>query len=246
MLKLKKEQSSFINTLVVALLCAGLIRSCLFEPFHIPSGSMKPNLLVGDYVIVTKYSYGYSRFSFPFGFRFFDGRFFFGEAHQPKRGDVVVFRYPNDPSINYIKRIIGLPGDSVQMRSGVLYINDQKIEKTPDGLFYDQQENGDEFNTDKYIETFSDGKKVSTLDLVKDAPQDDTAVYEVPDGYYFMMGDNRDNSQDSRFLSQVGYVSAENLVGKARFIFFSSSEPVWKLWKWSTSIRLERIFKKID
>ncbi len=243
----KKETISFAKTLAAALFCAALIRSFFFEPFYIPSGSMKPNLLIGDYIIVTKYSYGYSRYSFPFGFNFFSGRIFAeDEKSKPQRGDIAVFRYPSDPSINYIKRVIGLPKDVIQMRDGVLYINDQKVEKVADGAFVEEQEDGLATSTDKFLETMPDSKKVTTLDLYKDAPQDNTGLYEVPAGHYFMMGDNRDNSQDSRFLSQVGFVPEENLVGKARFIFFSSAKPMWQIWHWHESISFGRIFKKLD
>lgn len=239
----KEEYISFAKTLAIALVCAGLIRSFFFEPFHIPSGSMKPNLLIGDYVIVTKYSYGYSRYSFPFGFNFFDGRVF-AKDKQPQRGDIVVFRYPNDPSINYIKRLIGLPGDKIQMRDGVLHINGEKVEKISDGVFADET-GGLPQIIDQFSEFMPDGKKITTLDML-DAPQDNTGIYKVPQGHYFMMGDNRDNSQDSRFLSQVGFVPEENLIGKARFIFFSCAKPVWQFWQWPNSIRRDRIFKKLD
>ncbi len=242
----KKEYLSFIKTLAIALILAGFIRSFFFEPFHIPSGSMKPNLLVGDYIIVTKYSYGYSRYSFPFGFNFFSGRIFQSEKNMPQRGDIAVFRYPSDPSVNYIKRIIGLPGDIIQMRDGILYVNDKMISKIPDGKFIDYSEEGLPVEIDSYIETFFNGKKIKTLDIYKNAPQDNTGLYLVPQGHFFMMGDNRDNSQDSRFLSQVGFVPAENLIGKARFIFFSTANAPWKFWLLPSSIRFERIFKKVD
>ncbi len=244
---LKKQSLSFISTLVVALFCAGLVRSFFFEPFHIPSGSMKPNLLVGDYLIVTKYSYGYSRYSFPFGLDIFSGRIFFdNEEKKPKRGDIVVFRYPSDPTINYIKRVVGLPGDVIQMRDGVLYINEHKVKKEPNGIFADESEDGLPLELARFEETMPNGKKVITLDANANAPQDNTGLYFVPEGHYFMMGDNRDNSQDSRFLSQVGFVPEENLVGKARFIFFSNEKPVWQFWHWHDSVRYNRIFKKLD
>lgn len=244
---IKKETVSFIKTLAAALFCAALIRSFFFEPFYIPSGSMKPNLLIGDYVIVTKYSYGYSRYSFPFGINFFSKRIFANAPEKkPQRGDIVVFRFPPDPSVNYIKRVIGLPGDVIQMRNGVLYINDHKIEKVADGEFLDSQDDGIAINIEKFSETMLDGKKIATLDLYKEAPQDNTGIYEVPAGHYFMMGDNRDNSQDSRFLSQVGFVPEENLVGKARFIFFSTAKPIWQIWNWPSSIRFNRIFKNLN
>lgn len=243
----KKETISFVKTLAAALFCAALIRSFFFEPFYIPSGSMKPNLLIGDYVIVTKYSYGYSRYSFPFGFNFFSGRIFAdSEVKKPQRGDIAVFRFPPDPSVNYIKRVIGLPGDLIQMRNGTLYINDKKIEKIADGKFSDEQDYGLAINIDKFLEVMPDGKKITTIDLYKDAPQDNTGIYEVPQGHYFMMGDNRDNSQDSRFLDQVGFVPEENLIGKARFIFLSAAKPIWQIWNWPQSIRFNRISKNLN
>ncbi len=232
--------AGFFKTLIVALICAGFVRSFFFEPFHIPSSSMKPGLLIGDYIFVTKYSYGYSRYSFPFGINFFAGRIW---KASPKRGDVVVFRLPSEPSINYVKRLIGLPGDRIQMRNGVLYINDQEIKKVFDGTFTDSDPTT---NINKFIETLPEGKLVQTLDQNLDSPQDNTGIFEVPQGSYFMMGDNRDNSQDSRFLSQVGYVPEENLVGRAAIIFFSNAKPTWQIWHWPTSIRFERILKKIN
>ncbi len=243
---LKQEILSFLKTLLAALFCAVLIRSFFFEPFFIPSGSMKPNLLIGDYVIVSKYNYGYSRYSFPLGFNLFSGRVFSDNGNKmPQRGDVVVFRFPPDPSINYIKRVIGLPGDVVQMRDGVLYINNQKIEKISDGQFVDGDQNSPSLNINKFGEIMPDGKKIITLDAAI-TPQDNTGIYQVPEGHYFMMGDNRDNSQDSRFLNQVGFVPEENLVGKARFIFFSCEKPIWQFWHWHHSIRWQRIFQKIS
>jgi signal peptidase I len=239
----RKEAISFIKTLFSAIILALIIRSLIFEPFHIPSGSMKPNLLAGDYIIVTKYSYGYSRFSFPFGINFFSGRVFFNE---PKRGDVAVFKLPSNTSINYIKRLIGLPGDKIQMIGGALHINGQAVPKalsnTPD--FFDDEQNR-VFEKKEFTEEL-DTKTIETLDLYDDMPQDNTEVFEVPDGYYFMMGDNRDNSQDSRFTDELGFVPQENLVGKARIIFFSSKKPVWQLWNLPYSARFNRIFAKIN
>lgn len=240
----KKEESHFLVTLAAALFCAGIIRSFFFEPFHIPSSSMKPNLLIGDYIFVSKYSYGYSRFSFPFGYKFdyFDGRFF---SAEPQRGDVVVFRLPKDPSINYVKRLIGFPGDEIQVRHGVLYINNERINKKEDGLFIDK--NGDEENKIRqFSEELTAQKTIKILDLREDMPQDDTGIYKVPEGHYFFMGDNRDNSQDSRFINELGFVPQQNLVGKARLIFFSSSQPIWKFWHWHQSLRFFRMFKKVE
>lgn len=231
----------FFKTLFIALICAGFVRSIFFEPFHIPSSSMKPTLLIGDYIFVAKYSYGYSRYSFPFGFNFFEGRIW---KTQPQRGDVAVFRLPTEPSVNYVKRIIGLPGDRVQMQNGKLYINDEEVKKIADGIFYDEDSNL-KLEIKKFLETFSTGKVISTLDQTE-TPQDNTGIYEVPQGHYFMMGDNRDNSQDSRFLSHVGYVPEENLVGRATIIFFSNSKPTWQIWNWPNSIRFNRILKTVN
>lgn len=237
-MKTKETKSGFIKTLLAALICAGLVRSFLFEPFHIPSSSMKPNLLIGDYIFVAKYSYGYSRYSFPFGFNIFGGRIF---NKVPSRGDVAVFRLPSDPSINYIKRIIGLPGDKIQVISGTLYINGKKIDKIPDGDFSDFGQKMPQF-----VERLPEGKLVKTLDTEPYSTADNTSIFEVPEGHYFMMGDNRDNSQDSRFLNHVGYVPEENLVGQAKIIFFSNEMPTWQFWHWPYSIRFERILNKIQ
>jgi signal peptidase I len=245
-IKKSEDKFSFIKTLAAALICAGFVRSFFFEPFHIPSSSMKPGLLIGDYIFVAKYSYGYSRYSFPFGFDLFDGRFW---SKAPQRGDVAVFRLPTNPNINYIKRVIGLPKDRIQMLGGVLYINDQRVVKTADGSFFDED---GEVKTEiiKFLETLprekNSEKKIETLDQNTDSIADNTGIYEVPEGHYFMMGDNRDNSQDSRFLTQVGYVPEENLVGRATIIFFSNSKPVWQIWNWPNTIRFGRIFKKVD
>ena len=240
--KHEKKSLGFFPTLLIALVCAGFVRSFFFEPFHIPSSSMKPTLLIGDYIFVAKYSYGYSRYSFPFGsnFNFFEGRFW--QKNQPQRGDVAVFRLPTDPSINYIKRIIGLPGDQIQMQNGKLYINDEEIEKISDGIFFDED---NKTKIRKFLETLSDKKTIHTLDQTI-TPQDNTGIYQVPRGHYFMMGDNRDNSQDSRFLNHVGYVPEQNLIGRATIIFFSNSKPTWQFWYWPTSIRFTRILNKIN
>lgn len=238
----KETKFEFIKTLAIALVCAGLIRSFLFEPFHIPSSSMKPNLLVGDYLFVSKYSYGYSKYSFPFGLNLFEGRFW--QKNKPQRGDVAVFRLPSDPSINYIKRIIGLPGDKIRVENGNLYINGEKVKKVYDGTFIE----GNSMLTneiDKFSETLPEGKTITVLDQTT-TPQDDTQTYEVPANHYFMMGDNRDNSQDSRFLDHVGYVDEENLIGRAGIIFLSSSQPFWQFWNWPHSLRFNRFFKTVQ
>jgi len=242
MIKPQKKEESFFKTLIIALVCAGIVRSFFFEPFHIPSSSMKPNLLIGDYIFVSKYSYGYSRYSFPFGLNIFEGRIW---ESEPQRGDVVVFRLPSNPSINYVKRLIGLPGDQIQMRGGVLYVNDVKVNKEAEGFFIDEDSQV-RVEIAKFRETLPEGKNFEVLDQNPYSAADDTGIYEVPQGHYFMMGDNRDNSQDSRFLEHVGYVPAENLVGKATRIFFSNEQSIWKVWSWHRSIRFDRIFKKVE
>ena len=228
----------FIKTLILAGILALIIRSFLYEPFHIPSSSMKPGLLVGDYIFVSKMSYGYSKYSFPLkSFNLFENRFF---ASQPKRGDTAVFRLPSDPDINYIKRIIGLPGDKIKVINGILYVNDKKIKKTATTDFID-----DEIEIPTFIEKIDD-KEFLVLDQYQDTPQDNTATYTVPEKHYFVMGDNRDNSTDSRFLAQVGFIPEQHLVGRATIIFFSSKYPIWKIWKLNNSIRFSRIFKTIN
>lgn len=216
---------SLVRSFGIAVLLAMIVRTFMFEPFHIPSGSMKPTLLIGDYIFVSKYSYGYSRYSFPFGPPIFDGRVWFS---KPERGDVVVFKLPKDPSINYIKRLIGLPGDSIQMRNGVLYINGEAVKLKRIDNFIDKQ-SGDKVIR-QYVETLPNGVEHLVLDELRSGPLDDTGIYRVPQGMYFFMGDNRDNSTDSRVYSEVGFVPEANLVGKAQVIFFSSSGPFWQIW----------------
>lgn len=235
----KESWGSFFGTLIIALICAGVVRSFFYEPFHIPSSSMKSNLLVGDYIFVAKYSYGYSKYSFPFSPNLFEGRIM---ASKPQRGDVVVFRLPSNPSINYIKRLIGFPGDKVQVTNGQLFINEQAVPKE----YLDDFTDDDGAKMQRFIESLPEGKRIKVLDQSPDAPQDNTGIYTVPEGHYFMMGDNRDNSQDSRFLNAVGYVPEENIVGEAKIIFFSDEQPFWQIWNWSTSVRWKRIFKLIN
>ncbi len=237
--KPKEGWGSFFNTLIVAVVCATIVRSFFYEPFHIPSSSMKSNLLIGDYIFVSKYSYGYSKYSFPFAPNLFSGRIF---ETKPKRGDVVVFRLPSDPSINYIKRLIGLPGDKIQMIGGQVFINEVAVAKEYADDFIDE----DGTKIKRFFEVLPEGKKITVLDQYPDLTQDDTGIYMVPEEHYFMMGDNRDNSQDSRFLNAVGYVPEENLVGKARIIFFSNRTNFWQFWTWDRDIRWERILKIID
>ena len=225
-----------------ALLIAMIFRTFLFEPFHIPSGSMKPTLLIGDYIFVSKYSYGISRFSFPLGNWLPDtitGRM--GEYHQPERGDIVVFKLPNDPSTNYIKRLIGLPGDKIQVKDGILFVNSTPVTLKLDDPFEDKDDFGSSGKIiQRYTETLPGGVMHSVLDETKDGALDNTEVYTVPAKHYFFMGDNRDNSQDSRVLEKVGYVPEENLVGRAEVVLFSSHSSWMKPWTWVTSLHGEK------
>ena len=232
-----------IKIVIQALLLAMIVRVFFYQPFNIPSGSMKSTLLVGDYLFVSKLSYGYSRYSFPFGLNLFSNRVFAG---QPKRGDVAVFKLPRDNTTDYIKRIVGLPGDELQMRNGVLYINGQVVPKTPAGTFVTREDDGPARRIPVFEETLPNGVKYRVLDSEPSGPFDNTGVFKVPPGHYFMMGDNRDNSTDSRARSGVGYVPYENLVGRAEIIFFSGAfdEPgafsVFTPWRWPWDIRWNR------
>jgi signal peptidase I len=220
------------------------VRVFLFQPFNIPSGSMIPTLLVGDYLFVAKYSYGYSRYSFPFGPNLFSGRVW---SAEPDRGDVVVFKLPRDNETDYIKRVIGLPGDEIQMIHGVLHINGQAVKKEETEDFVLHDPSGRERHLARFLETLPNGVTYPVLDLVKEGIGDNTEVYKVPENHFFMMGDNRDNSTDSRFLSEVGFVPFENLLGKAKIIFFSIDEDAsfWQIWKWPTDVRWSRILQTV-
>jgi signal peptidase I len=233
-----------IRVVVHALLIALVIRTFLFQPFNIPSGSMKATLLVGDYLFVSKYSYGYSHYSIPFSPPLFSGRIF---GSEPARGDVVVFRLPKDDTTDYIKRVIGLPGDRIQMKEGLLYINDKPVERERLSDFVGEDPCGSSEATarvKRWKETLPNGVSYQSLDCVDNGFYDNTVVYTVPPGNFFMMGDNRDNSTDSRVQSAVGYVPFENLVGRAQMIFFSiaEGEQAWMFWRWPTAVRWNRIF----
>jgi signal peptidase I len=240
----KRKEGGIAETVRVifhALIIALVIRTFLFQPFNIPSGSMKETLLVGDYLFVSKYTYGYSRYSIPFSPPLFSGRIWAGE---PARGDIVVFRLPKDDTTDYIKRVIGLPGDKIQMKDGVLHINGQPVKRERIEDFIENEESGRTTRVKRWRETLPNGVSYTTLDLIDNGFYDSTQVYEVPAGQYFMMGDNRDNSTDSRVLSQVGYVPLQNIVGKAQIIFFSihEGERAWELWRWPWSVRWGRLF----
>ena len=228
----------FIKTIVIAGALALGFRSLLFEPFNIPSGSMIPTLLVGDYLFVSKYSYGYSRYSFPFGVAPFNGRAF---ETPPERGDVAVFRQPQNESVAFIKRIVGLPGDRIQVTDGVLRINDVAINRVRKG-FATASDGYNVIRFAVYQETLPNGKSYLIQERSDDDVLDNTNVFLVPEGHYFMMGDNRDNSRDSRTTS-VGMVPAENLIGRAERLFFShnSSAHLWEIWKWPFAIRYGRL-----
>jgi signal peptidase I len=234
-----------VRVVIHALILALLVRVFLFQPFNIPSGSMIPTLLIGDYLFVSKYSYGYSRYSFPFGFNLFPGRIW---ASEPEPGDVVVFKLPRDNETDYIKRVIGRPGDEIQMVHGVLHINGKPIEKVRVDDYVVTDEAGSERRMPRFIETLPNSVSYPVLDLVKEGFGDNTEVYKVPEGKFFMMGDNRDNSTDSRFLSEVGFVPFENLVGKAQIIFFSMDENsrFLEFWDWPNSIRWSRILRTVN
>ncbi len=230
-----------VRVVVHALIIALVIRTFLFQPFNIPSGSMKATLLVGDYLFVSKYSYGYSKYSFPLSLPLFSGRI--PGDWLPQRGDVVVFRLPSDPSVDYIKRVIGLPGDKIQVVDGDVHINGVPVKRAGAPPYIDNEEGALSPPVKRWKETLPNGKTFYTLDLVEHGFADNTQVYTVPPGHYFMMGDNRDNSTDSRF-SQVGFVPLENIVGKAQIIFFSvyEGEHAWEFWRWPISVRWGRLF----
>ncbi|MGR9182457.1 signal peptidase I [Rhizobium leguminosarum] len=232
-----------IKVIIQALILAMVIRTVLFQPFTIPSGSMMPTLLVGDYIFVNKFAYGYSKYSLPFSPDLFSGRVF---GADPKRGDIVVFRFPPNPEIDYIKRCIGLPGDHIQVTDGVLYVNGKPVPKVADGSFTSDYKLDPGADVPVFRETLDNGKTYDTLDQSPVSRGDNTREFIVPEGHYFMMGDNRDNSLDSRF--DVGFVPAENLVGRASVIFFSlgNDTSFREIWKWPTNMRWDRLFKVVE
>ena len=241
----KESWRETLRTVIYAVLIAVAIRTVAYEPFNIPSGSMIPTLLIGDYLFVSKFSYGYSRYSLPFGLPLFRGRIL---GDLPERGDVAVFKLPTDNSTDYIKRVIGLPGDRVQVKGGILYLNaaavprkriDDYVRVTPFGAVR---------NVERYIETLPNGRSYEILETDRDLGNlDNTPEFVVPEGHFFVMGDNRDNSLDSRAMRHVGFVPFENFVGRAEFLFFSTDGTArfWEVWKWPFSVRYARLFNGI-
>ena len=238
------EIVEIVKTVVYALLIALFLRVLFFQPFTIPSASMEPNLYQGDYIIVSKFSYGYSRHSIPFSPPLFQGRIF---GHAPQRGDVVVFKLPRDGHTDYVKRVIGLPGDRIQMKNGLLYLNGEPVKRERVDVV--REDSGYGFSRDvvRYRETLPDGRSYLTDDFGTDNDLDNTPLCVVPEGHYFMMGDNRDNSSDSRVPIEaggVGYVPADHLVGKAQIILLSWNEgaSIFKPWTWVMDARFDRFF----
>ena len=242
---MKNLKSSLVNNLKAlfwALLIAGVIRTFAIEPFKIPSGSMKPNLLVGDFLFVSKWNYGYSRYSFPFGLAPFSGKIF---EKNPERGDIIVFKLPGQENINYVKRLLGLPGETIKVMDGEVFIkkndsaNFEKLNQVSDDFFFDDQ------YQEEIKQLIEDNYKI--LNITDNGPLDYTPEYEIPENKYFFMGDNRDNSSDSRVMSGVGFVPKENMIGKVWFIWFSidTQFSLTKFWTLPLHIRYGRLFKSV-
>lgn len=233
-----------VKTVFYAVIIAFGVRTFAFEPFNIPSGSMIPTLLIGDYLFVSKYSYGYSKHTIAFGMPVFEGRIF---GKMPERGDVAVFKLPRDNKTDYIKRVIGLPGDTIQMIGGILHINGQPVKRDRIEDYVTQDSLGRTIRIAQYNETLPNGAIHHIIEESDSGPLDNTPAYKVPDGHVFMMGDNRDNSLDSRVPAQVGYVPLENLVGRAEFLFFSLAEGTrfYELWRWPVDLRFGRLFNGV-
>ena len=242
---MKNLKSSLVNNLKAlfwALLIAGVIRTFAIEPFKIPSGSMKPNLLVGDFLFVSKWNYGYSRYSFPFGLAPFSGKIF---EKNPERGDIIVFKLPGQENINYVKRLLGLPGETIKVMDGEVFIkkndstNFELLNQVSDDFFFDDQ------YQEEIKQLIEDNYKI--LNITDNGPLDYTPEYEIPENKYFFMGDNRDNSSDSRVMSGVGFVPKENMIGKVWFIWLSidTQFSLTKFWTLPLHIRYGRLFKSV-
>jgi len=236
------DTSETIRIILYAILIALTVRTFAFEPFNIPSGSMQPNLLIGDYLFVSKYSYGYSRHALPFSLPLFSGRV---SPRAPQRGDVAVFKVPTDNRTDYIKRVIGLPGDHIQVVAGVLHINGMPVARERIEDFVAEDGYGNSGVYTQYIETLPNGVRHTIIEMAYDAQFDNTREFVVPPEHYFMMGDNRDNSADSRSI--VGYVPFENFVGRAEILFFSIDKRahLWEIWKWPWAVRFTRLLEGI-
>ena len=250
MSKVIKKKDNFFISFFLILIVALFFRAFFFQSYNIPSGSMLKNLFVGDYIFVSKFTYGYSKNSLPFSLPIIPGRLF---ASSPKRGDVIVFKLPSDGRTDYIKRVIGLPGDKIQVIEGKVFINNSKLDYEKIGTFQDNnlinRKNRSlgcrNESLDIILETLPNGISYEVLDSQNQSYADNTGVYNVPEDHFFVMGDNRDNSQDSRYLKSVGFIPFDNLVGRAEIIFFS--------WNWKkiskpnckTSLEWGRIFQRI-
>ncbi len=239
----KSELRETIVVIVEALLIALVFRSFLYQPFSIPTASLQPTMMIGDYFVASKFTWGYGRYSFPLGIVPIEGRIF---GREPNRGDIAVFR-PVPQKNDYVKRIIGLPGDTVQMKGGRLFINDVIVERQFIGRATDTDSFGTTLQVLQYKETLPNGLSYTINEISDNGRLDNTAKYVVPAGHYFMMGDNRDRSQDSRVLSAVGYVPAGNLIGKAEARFFSIKDNIapWQIWRWPANVRLDRMFQSV-
>ena len=230
-----------LKTIFYALIIAGIIRSLFFQPFYIPSSSMEPTLLIGDRIFVSKYTYGYSKHSFPFSPPLFEKRLF---KKNPSYGDLVVFKTPADNRTDYIKRLIAMPGDTVQFQGGKLLLNNNEIPRVKVDEKYSIRCGPSSKDVNAYKETLPNGNQYIAV-YNKEGTMQNTDLYKVPPNHFFFLGDNRDCSKDSRYLSSVGYVSSENLVGNAKIIFFSNdtvSGSILKFWNWDQSLRIERFF----